>query len=324
MMTLNEFIKQANRYAAEKIPFFFLIDFEMQKPFLCTLEEAAWKDIYIGIDGKSNIANKAKNVKEVNLAFTPIAFATYKKAFDAVMGHLNRGDTYLANLTFPTPVVTGDSLLNLFCRAEAAYKLYFRGEFVVYSPECFVKSKDGYLFSYPMKGTIDAAIPNAEKVILADTKEEWEHNTIVDLIRNDLAMVTDDVTVTKFRFISKIKTTGKHLLQVSSEIRGQLQEHWQHHIGEMLLKLLPAGSISGAPKAKTVEIIKEAEGDKRGYYTGIFGIFDGENIDSAINIRYVEKTSTGLQYRSGGGITARSDAKSEYKEMLNKIYVPLR
>ena len=92
----------------------------------------------------------------------------------------------------------------------------------------------------------------------------------------------------------------------------------------MRCKLLPAGSISGAPKQKTVEIIREAERSDRGYYTGVFGIFDGRDLDSAVNIRYIEQTDHGLQFRSGGGITAMSKMEDEYQEMMDKVYVPFR
>jgi para-aminobenzoate synthetase component 1 len=131
------------------------------------------------------------------------------------------------------------------------------------------------------------------------------------------------VEVTRFRYLDKIYTKQKNLLQVSSEIRGKLPDDWKSKIDEILLKILPAGSISGAPKQKTIEIIKEAEKIKRGYYTGIFGIFDGKNLDSAVSIRYIEKTESGLQFRSGGGITALSDLDSEYQEMKDKVYVPI-
>ena len=174
-----------------------------------------------------------------------------------------------------------------------------------------------------MKGTIDADLPNAAKLILGNKKEEWEHNTITDLIRNDLAIVSKNITVAKSRFITKIRTNRKNLLQVSSEIRGELPTNYQNNIGEILAKLLPAGSISGAPKQKTVEIIKQAEKISRGYFTGIFGIFDGKNIDSAVNIRFIEKTQKGLQFRSGGGITSNSNPIDEYTELVNKVYVPI-
>ena len=144
-----------------------------------------------------------------------------------------------------------------------------------------------------------------------------------NLIRNDLAMVAKNITVTKFRFLSEIHTIRKDLLQVSSEIRGELSIDWRESIGNLLAVLLPAGSISGAPKQRTIEIIKEAEGSDRGYFTGVFGVFDGKEIDSAVNIRFIEKTEKGLQFRSGGGITANSDLDDEYKEMVNKVYVPI-
>ncbi|MGL4293035.1 MAG: chorismate-binding protein, partial [Bacteroidales bacterium] len=85
-----------------------------------------------------------------------------------------------------------------------------------------------------------------------------------------------------------------------------------------------AGSICGAPKKSTCEIIKRAEGISRGYYTGIAGIFDGENLDSGVLIRFIEQDEKGeFHFRSGGGITAKSDAQSEYDELIQKIYVPV-
>ncbi len=87
--------------------------------------------------------------------------------------------------------------------------------------------------------------------------------------------------------------------------------------------MLPAGSISGAPKKKTLEVIAEAEQYTRGYYTGVFGIFDGENIDSGVMIRFLEQGPDGLIYKSGGGITAMSNIHEEYQELTDKIYVPL-
>lgn len=174
-----------------------------------------------------------------------------------------------------------------------------------------------------MKGTIDAGLPDAGKSILENEKESREHNTIVDLIRNDLSMITEKVRVTNFRYITKIKTHKNELLQVSSEITGKLPPDWKNNFGNLLLKLLPAGSVSGAPKQKTLEIIRETEGQKRGYYTGVFGIFDGESLDSAVMIRYIEKTVDGYRYRSGGGITALSVEEEEYTELIDKIYVPV-
>jgi para-aminobenzoate synthetase component 1 len=239
------------------------------------------------------------------------------------MKNILEGNTYLLNLTFPTKLKTNSSLLELFYHARAPYKLYFKDKFIVFSPECFVKTEDNYIYSYPMKGTIDADLPDAVNQIMENKKEEWEHNTIIDLIRNDLAIVSKDITVTRFRFITEIRTNMKNLLQVSSEIRGKLPGNWHNNIGDILISLLPAGSISGAPKHKTVEIIKQAEKLKRGFFTGIFGIYDGKDIDSAVNIRFIEKTQNELRFRSGGGITSNSNPISEYSEMINKVYVPI-
>jgi para-aminobenzoate synthetase component 1 len=174
-----------------------------------------------------------------------------------------------------------------------------------------------------MKGTISATIPDAAETILADRKELYEHNTIVDLIRNDLAMVSTNVKVDRFRYVERIKSLKGDLLQVSSEISGELPDDYLCRLGTILFTLLPAGSVTGAPKESTVKIILEAESYERGFYTGIFGYFDGRSLDSAVMIRFIEFTENGPVYKSGGGITALSDLKSEYEEMIQKVYVPV-
>lgn len=253
---------------------------------------------------------------------SPVPFSRYAEAFSLVQKNILHGNSFLLNLTFPTVIETDLSLEAIFLHSRAPYKLFYKDRFVLFSPESFVRIRDGRIFSFPMKGTIDAAVPNAEEVLMNNEKELWEHNTIVDLIRNDLSMVAKDVEVTRYRFIDRVKTHKNELLQVSSEIRGRLEADWRSRLGEILLQLLPAGSISGAPKKKTTEIIAQAEGEKRGYFTGIFGIFDGTSLDSGVMIRYIERTNDGLQFRSGGGITGHSEAHKEYNEMIEKVYVP--
>ena len=121
-------------------------------------------------------------------------------------------------------------------------------------------------------------------------------------------MVAKKVWIERFSYIDNITTDRGAILQVSSEIKGELPENYSSYLGDIILKLLPAGSISGAPKKSTLNIISEAEGEKRGFYTGIFGFFDGKTLDSAVTIRYIEKDSDGqFYYRSGGGITVISD-----------------
>jgi len=128
--------------------------------------------------------------------------------------------------------------------------------------------------------------------------------------------------VEQFRYLDIIETNQKRLIQVSSKISGKLDKSYNKFIGEIMFRLLPAGSVTGAPKKKTVEIIQQAENYNRGYYTGVFGIFDGENIDCGVMIRFIEKNDSKFIYKSGGGITMYSDCLSEYNEMIDKIYVP--
>jgi len=194
---------------------------------------------------------------------------------------------------------------------------------LVLSPEIFVRIEGQTISSFPMKGTIDADIPDAENIILNDPKEMAEHATIVDLIRNDLSLVAEKVEVKRYRYIETIKTNKQDLLQVSSEITGLLPDDFRDRLGDILFELLPAGSICGAPKAKTLEIIQEAEGYDRGYYTGICGYFDGNNLDSGVMIRYMEQDGAQLTFKSGGGITSQSELIKEYEELIQKVYVPL-
>jgi para-aminobenzoate synthetase component 1 len=149
-----------------------------------------------------------------------------------------------------------------------------------------------------------------------------EHVMVVDLLRNDLSMVSKKVRVDKFRYIEKIKAGERELLQVSSKIHGELEESWQDRLGDIITTLLPAGSITGTPKKRTTQIIKEIENYNRGFFSGIFGVFDGNSLDSSVMIRFIERNGDQLIYKSGGGITIDSNIKEEYKEMCEKVYVP--
>jgi len=313
-------VKNMNLLGKKKIPFFFLIDFEMKKPVVIPLNELDPSVIVFEFNKQRDIepiTSKIEFKKNV------VDIKTYKAAFENVLVHLRAGNSYLVNLTFPAQIETELALDEIFTISHAKYRLKYRDEFVCFSPETFVKITDNVIFSYPMKGTIDAALPDAESVIMNDAKEIAEHNTIVDLIRNDLSMVAKEVRLNRYRYIDKLYTNNKSLLQVSSEISGKLPVGWNEHIGDILAKLLPAGSVSGAPKKKTLEIIKESENYERGYYTGVFGVFDGENFDSAVAIRFIEKINGKLFYKSGGGITIKSEVMSEYNELIDKVYVPV-
>ena len=315
-------VEEMNQLGKNRIPFIFILDFELKNPVILKTGQIP-NNIYYKFNNIKNYTLSGTQTKPLQFTPKPMSFDQYKGPFDAAKKEILYGNSFLLNLTFPTPIETNYSLRELFNTSHARYKLYYKDQFIVSSPEIFVKIIDGKIYTYPMKGTIDASIPNAASIILNDIKETAEHYTIVDLLRNDLSMVAKKVKVNKFRYIDKLVTSTKTLLQVSSEIEGTLPIGFNENLGTIFEKLLPAGSISGAPKKKTVEIIKANEVDDRGYYTGVFGIFDGKNVDSGVMIRYIEKQNNKMVYRSGCGITYRSDCDSEYQEMIDKVYIPL-
>jgi para-aminobenzoate synthetase component 1 len=312
-----------NDFGRKSEPFLFILDFALANPVLLSLKDVNPVEICFDIYGFTNFISNNPLISQVDFQKFPINLDQYRQAFDEVINHIHLGNTYLLNLTFKTKIQTSLSLPEIFERSSAPYKLLYKNQFVVFSPEAFVKIEDNTISSYPMKGTIDAGIQDAESVLLNDKKELAEHNTIVDLIRNDLSMVSKNVRVENFRYIDKIKTHEMELLQTSSKICGDLPQDWKEHIGEILFTMLPAGSISGAPKKKTVEIIREVENFDRGYFTGIFGYFDGHKLDSAVMIRFIERIGDELIFKSGGGITSFSNCESEYREMVDKVYLPI-
>ena len=318
MLAKHSIFNKMNELGAAKVPFFFMIDFLKENGEIIPLNEIS-DEIKFELNSIQN--------HSINRSFQfdkfPIDFSDYQSKFKLVHDNLLLGNSYLTNLTYPTKINTNLSLDEIYHFSEAKYKLKYKENFVCFSPERFVKIENHHIFSNPMKGTIDASIPNAKQIILDDEKEAAEHATIVDLIRNDLSLVADNVEVTKYRYIDELKTNDKTLLQVSSEIRGDLKVDFHQNIGTIFDKLLPAGSICGAPKKKTIDIILEAENYDRKFYTGVFGVFDGENLDSAVMIRFIENDKNELFFKSGGGITAKSEAKAEYEELIQKVYVPI-
>ena len=323
-MNLPEFTTEMNRLGQAKVPFLFVVDFELEKPMLLTLSDLDPANILYDLNGFTNAGDFTADGNEMILLNKfPSPLETYQHKFDDVFRRLEYGDSFLTNLTVKTEVRLNKSLREIFYQSHARYKLFVKDKFLVFSPEIFIQIIEGKIRSFPMKGTIDAAIPGARETILKDRKELSEHVTIVDLIRNDLSQIARQVQVEKFRYIEEIRTEQKVLLQVSSMIEGTLEEDYSARLGDILIKLLPAGSVSGAPKQKTMEIIKNVEGEKRGYYTGVFGVFNGSQLDSGVMIRFIEKTDDRYFYRSGGGITTQSNATQEYQEAIDKVYVPL-
>jgi len=308
-------IDSLNLYGKKNQPFFFIISYDKTQWEIIPLDRLK-DDILYDID------NQTLNKHNITLEKEFIPFSIYKKSFDNIIKNIKDGNTYLLNLTFSTKLQKNLNLKDIYTNSNAKYKLYYKDKFVSFSPETFITISNNKIHTFPMKGTIDTNIPNAKTILLDDKKELAEHTMIVDLLRNDLNLVSSNVKVKEFRYCQTIQAGDKKLIQTSSHIQGDLEDNWHNNIGNILDLLLPAGSISGTPKKKTLEIIKDIEHHNRGYFSGIWGIFDGEKLNSAILIRFIEKQKDNFIYKSGGGITLDSDVKKEYQEMQDKVYIP--
>lgn len=313
--------EQLNNYGSSNEPFFFIVSYDFTKFYIEKLSSLP-DNIKYEINQKTTSKIKHKTTVEK----FPITFSEYKMKFDFLQEEIRKGNTYLLNLTAKTKIKTDFTLDEIYEKVNAKFKLRFQNNednFVCFSPERFVEIKKNKIYTYPMKGTIDSKIPNAEAKILGDVKEMAEHTMVVDLLRNDLGIISSKVKVEKFRYIDKINAGDKKLLQVSSKISGHLEDNWGENIGTIITKMLPAGSITGTPKKKTCELLSQCENYDRDFYTGIFGVYDGKSFDSAVMIRFIEENEKQEQYyKSGGGITCDSDVNAEYQELLDKIYLP--
>lgn len=386
----QEIIDKINQLASQDEPFLFVINYQGDKAFIRLLSGINPEECLFDFEGRGNLSHAWKEtwkegtsekeiwkeeISETTWQIEPPLYEDYERSFNIVKSNIMAGNSYLTNLTCRVPVSCNLSLEDIFHRAKGKYKLLLRRKrtqaedkahlkeenieenltpFVCFSPETFVRIKGGRIYSYPMKGTLDASLPNAEKLLMEDRKEAAEHATIVDQIRNDLSRVAEDVRVDKYRYIDVLHTNKGDILQTSSEISGRLPEDYRQHLGEILDAQLPAGSITGAPKDKTMQIIHEAEGYDRGFYTGIMGIYDHGELNSAVMIRFIEeetspvdfetdgeknfKASEGkgdeasegkrdeasrkLYFKAGGGITSKSGCRREYEEVIQKIYLP--
>lgn len=336
----QEIIHRINQLGKEGNPFLFIINYKGDLAFIKRLSDIHPEECLYDFEGVSNL-------KETYIPLSaPITwqienprYQDYKRSFDIVKSNIMAGNSYLVNLTCKVAVTCNLTLRDVFLHTNGKYKLWLKKpnqlsssedtptpqceSFVCFSPESFVKIKNGRIYSYPMKGTLDATIPHAEELLMSDKKEAAEHATIVDLIRNDLSRVAEDVRVDQYRYMDLLHTNKGDILQTSSEISGRLPEHYANTLGDILTEQLPAGSITGAPKDKTMQIIHEAEGYERGFYTGIMGIYQNGELNSAVMIRYIEQEDNQLYFKAGGGITSKSECLKKYEEVLQKIYLPI-
>lgn len=315
-VSLTEVSEQMDTCGSLGIPFVFYINYDGTQAWAGSREEASALGIQFAFRQDSPLATKT-----FSFAKCPISLEDYEAKFKHIQAGLHRGDSFLVNLTAETPIDTDATLMDIYQHAQALYKLSVQDQFVVFSPECFVQIRDERIYSYPMKGTSSATEQGPEQ-LRNDPKEQAEHATIVDLIRNDLSQVAFPIRVDRYKYLEEIKTHEGNLWQMSSVISGDLMPKYQGKIGQILKALLPAGSITGAPKTSTMRIINESEGYGRGFYTGIMGEFDGKYLDSGVMIRFIEQRGNQKIFKSGGGITVNAKAQTEYAELIQKVYLP--
>ncbi len=322
MVSLEFLCSEINRSVSSGSSFLFAIDFELQRGLFLDNPDSCDSGVLWRVGVFSNF-ERACSAKVSDLSFSPISESSYSDMFSTVHGGLMRGDSFLTNLTVRTPLVGELDLEQIARSANSRYLLYCPDSFVCYSPEPFIRvDSSGRISAYPMKGTISAQAPNSMQTLLDDPKELAEHYTIVDLLRSDLSRVASDIRVERFRYVESLRTSCGDILQTSSEIIGNLLPEYREDYGSMLMELLPAGSVSGAPKPTTVELLRTAEGIDRGWYCGVFGYYDGCDLECAVMIRFIERGDDGrFYYRSGGGITINSVMQEEYCEVNSKIYV---
>lgn len=336
MYKREETITRMNALGAGEKPFFFVLSYDLEHNLIFPVHEESRYSRLASFDMPLGKYEGIRGVPELpplpHFQPLPPAIDRYAEAFSLVQSHLLRGDSYLLNLCVSTPVDTNLETGHFFRHARSPYRMLLAGDpsvsgvhgrgCVCFSPEPFVKICGREISTFPMKGTAPEDSPEARLWLETDEKENRESATIVDLMRNDLSLVASGVYVRRYRYISSVETMKGRMLQCSSEVVGTLPEDWRLGVGTLMMSLLPAGSVTGAPKEETCRIIAEAEKMERGYYTGIFGCFNGRDLESAVSIRFLEETQGGLVYKSGGGITVMSRMEDEYRETIAKVYVP--
>ena len=254
-----QWIDKMNRLTAENVPYLFVLDFELKNPLVKALHNIKPGNILYAFNDLSNANAGNPQPEPVQIQATPPSAELFNEKFIQVQREIHAGNTYLLNLCFETPVKLGSDLESIFYQSYAPYKLWMKNQFVVFSPESFIKIHDGMVSTFPMKGTLEKTGDDSEGKLLSDKKESAEHATIADLLRNDLGRVADKIRVKRYRYIDEIKTPGKIILQVSSEITGMIKPEFTGRPGNLFNEILPAGSVTGAPKEKTVAIIKDTE-----------------------------------------------------------------
>jgi len=251
----------------------------------------------------------------------------YCQMVDRAKGHIKEGDIFQVVLSNRYEADFEGSIFDTYRVLRtinpSPYMFYFGGsnlEIAGASPETLVKLHNGRLFTFPLAGTRprgasaeeDIAL---EKELLADEKELAEHNMLVDLGRNDLGKISKFGTVTVENYMSILRFS--HVMHIGSTVSGEIIEGKTGL--DAINAVLPAGTLSGAPKIRAMQIINGQEQNKRGIYGGAIGYLDFTgNMDTCIAIRIVYKRNNKVFIRSGAGIVADSRPESEYQECVNK------
>ena len=247
--------------------------------------------------------------------------------------HIKEGDIFQIVLSNRLEADYEGSLLNVYrvlrTLNPSPYMFYFSGtdvEVAGASPETLVKLTDGVLYTFPLAGTrprgkTDKEDLELEKDLLADEKELAEHNMLVDLGRNDIGKISKygTVTVEKLHSIERFS----HVMHIGSTVRGEIRDEFDAF--DAVDSILPAGTLSGAPKIRACQLINDLENNKRGIYGGAIGYIDFTgNMDTCIAIRIAYKKNGQVFVRSGAGIVADSNPEKEYQECINKAKAVVR
>ena len=257
----------------------------------------------------------------------------YCNMVEKAKNHIKEGDIFQIVLSNRLSAEFEGSLLNTYRVLRtinpSPYMFYFSGtdvEVAGASPETLVKLENGVLHTFPLAGTrprgkTDKEDKELEKELLSDEKELAEHNMLVDLGRNDLGKISKfgTVEVEKLHSIERYS----HVMHIGSTVRGIIRD--DKDAFDAIEAVLPAGTLSGAPKIRACQLIGELENNKRGIYGGAIGYIDfAGNMDTCIAIRIAYKKNGKVFVRSGAGIVADSDPEKEYQECINKARAAVR
>ena len=251
----------------------------------------------------------------------------YREMVETAKKHIKEGDIFQVVLSNRFEADFEGSLFDSYrvlrTLNPSPYMFYFSGsdlEIAGASPETLVKLQDGKLFTFPLAGTRPRGVTDEqdaalEKDLLADEKELAEHNMLVDLGRNDLGRISKIGTVAVDKYMSVLRFS--HVMHIGSTVSGDICDGKTGL--DAINAVLPAGTLSGAPKIRAMQIIDELEQSKRGIYGGAIGYLDFTgNMDTCIAIRIAYKKNGKVFIRCGAGIVADSNPESEYQECMNK------